>query len=85
MQGLWINRAGEKFTTKQGYEIEIIEYTRHKNCTIKFNDERGTTLFNVRFDHIKEGSVFNPYHISVLGIGYLGIREHTVKINGMIC
>ena len=73
MQGLWIYRVGEKFTTKQGYEIEIIEYICHKNCIIKFNDKRGTTLSNVRFDHIKEGSVSNPYHHSVLGVGYLGI------------
>ena len=85
MQGLWIDRVGEKFTTKQGYEIEIIEYICHKNCIIKFNDKRGTTLSNVRFDHIKEGSVSNPYHHSVLGVGYLGIGEYTVKINGVTC
>ena len=85
MQGLWIYRVGEKFTTKQGYEIEIIEYICHKNCIIKFNDKRGTTLSNVRFDHIKEGSVSNPYHHSVLGVGYLGIGEYTVKINGVTC
>ena len=81
MQGVWIDRKGEKFITKQGYEIEVVEYIRHKNCTIVFNDERKTTLFNVRFDHIKDGSVSNPYHLTVCGVGYLGIGEYNVKIN----
>jgi len=81
MQGVWINKKGEKYPTRQGYEIEIIEYIRHNNCTIRFNDERCTILYNIRYDHIKSGSVSNPYHLSVFDIGYLGIGVYTVKIN----
>jgi len=84
MRGIWIDRKGEKYITNQGYVIEIIEYITNKNCTIKFNDEKVTILYNIRFDHIKEGSVSNPYHLSVLGIGYLGVGEYSVKDNGVI-
>ena len=33
-----LNRVGEKHTTNQGYEVEIIEYFGKKNCTIRFED-----------------------------------------------
>lgn len=84
MRGIWIDKKGEKYTTNQGYEIEIVEYISYKNCTIKFNDERCTILYNVRFDHIKDSSVCNPYHPSVLNVGYLGIGEYNVKVNNVL-
>ena len=67
-----LERIGEKHITTQGYEVEVIEYYNTKNCTIKFNDERGTILKNIQYTHIKTGNVRNPYHPSVLGIGYIG-------------
>lgn len=30
------NRVGEKYFTKEGYEVEIIEYFDAYNCTINF-------------------------------------------------
>lgn len=82
MRGKFINKTGEKYTTNQGYEIEIVEYTRYSKCTIKF--ENGIILQNIRYDHIKDGSVKNPYHPSVCSIGYLGEGSHKVKIEGKI-
>ncbi len=68
------NRVGEKYTTNEGYEIEIIEYFNSLNCTIKFKN--GYIVFNRKYDHIKKGSIRNIFHPSVYGIGYHGIGRH---------
>ena len=54
------NRLGEKHITKQGYEIEIIEYNGSLDSTIKFLNERGNTLKNIQYDRIIKGTVINP-------------------------
>jgi hypothetical protein len=66
------DRTGEKFITKQGYEIEIVEYISNNNCTIKFNDERGSIRYNVAIKEIKNGAVTNYYHRSKYDVGYIG-------------
>jgi hypothetical protein len=76
------NRLGEKYKTNQKYETEIIEYFGATNCTIKFNDERDTILYKVSYARVKVGTVINPYHTSVLGIGYLGQGVYKAKIKG---
>ena len=48
----FIDRVGEKYLTKEGYEIEIIEYFNKKNMTIKFNN--GYKMYNVCFTNIKK-------------------------------
>lgn len=65
-----LNRIGEKHISREGYSIEIIEYKSHKNCTVKIDNK--IILNNLRYDHIKNGEVRNPYHKSVYGVGYLG-------------
>lgn len=71
------NRTGEKHTTKQGYTIEIIEYISYRNCTIKFDN--GVILKNRRYGRISEGSVDNPYHPTVSGVGYIGEGKYNCK------
>jgi biotin-(acetyl-CoA carboxylase) ligase len=87
---LKLNRVGEKYTTNEGYGVEIIEYFDKNNCTIKFDN--GITLRNKKFSDIKKGSVKNPLHKSILGIGYIGIgifkpsknRKNTKKYSDWI-
>jgi len=74
------NRIGEKHITNEGYEIEIIEYFTNKDCTIEFKD--GFRIYKTRYEHIKSGSIKNPYHKSVFNIGYLGEGEYTAYSNG---
>ena len=76
------NRVGEKFKTYQGYEIEIIEYFGSQNCTIKFNDERGTIRYKIAVKEIQSGSVKNYYYPEVLGVGYIGEGEYTARVDG---
>lgn len=62
------NKTGEKHITKEGYEIEIIEYFNYCNCTIRFKN--GIVLKNKRYANILSGKIKNPYHPSIFGIGF---------------
>lgn len=66
----FINRIGEKYTTNEGYKIEIIEYFNNVTCTILFED--GTILYNKQYVDIIKGSIKNPFHKSVTNVGYFG-------------
>lgn len=79
-----VDRVGEKYITNEGYEVEIIEYFRCNNCTIIFNKKKNK-LFNKHYKHIKNGHIKNPFHPSVLGVGYLGEGLYTVLKNRVVC
>jgi hypothetical protein len=70
-------RLGEKHTTNEGYEIEIIEYFNFHNCTIKFDDENETILKNMNYSCVKTGEIKNPYHRSVHGVGFMGLGMYS--------
>lgn len=55
----FIDRTGEKYTTKEGEEIEIIKCEGFRNCTIRFSD--GTIIENVKFSRIDKGTLKKPY------------------------
>jgi hypothetical protein len=63
-------RVGNFHTTNNYGSFTIIDYYNKNNCTIQFED--GTILKNIRYQHIKNGGVKNPYHPSICGVGYIG-------------
>ena len=65
------SRVGEKHKTKQGYEVEIIEYINSLNCIVVFKDNYNTTL-KTTYKSVKEKWLSNPNHPSVYNVGYLG-------------
>lgn len=71
----FVDHTGEKFITKEGYEVEIIEYFTNRNCTIRFND--GGILYNIRYENVKNRGIRNPNHRTVYGIGYMGYGKYT--------
>lgn len=75
-----INRVGEKWTTNEGYEVEIIEYFNNTDCTIKF--EKGHILKGIWYKHLKSGTIKNPNHPSVFGIGYKGEGNYLLSFKG---
>ena len=75
-----MNRIGEKYITKEGYTIEITDYQGNKNCTIKFEDN--TLSYNVNYRYIVTGTIKNPNHPTVYGLGYLGIGKYKSQCNG---
>lgn len=76
------NRVGEKHITKEGYEIEIIEYISAINCTIQFDNR--VIIKNIQYGHIKNGVIKNLYHKSVCGVGYLGVGKYSNKTHPKI-
>jgi len=79
-----LERVGETYNTYQNYVVTIIEYFTNSNCTVKFNDKRGTILYSIQMAQIKKGNIKNPYHPSVCGIGYRGIGKYKVRGNNSI-
>lgn len=65
------NRVGEKHMTNEGYIVEIVEYYKATNCTIKFED--GKLVKNREYADIKKGRIKNLFHASLSGVGYIGI------------
>lgn len=76
-----INREGNIFNTKQGYEVEIMDYSTYSNCTVRFNDDRGTILKNVQYGHIKIGTLTNPNHATFYNKGYVGQGIYKIEQN----
>jgi hypothetical protein len=76
------SRVGEKHTTNEGYEVEIIEYFSRLNCTIQFNN--GVVVTNRVYQSIIKGNIKNTYHKSVHGVGYLGIGKYNNKTHPKI-
>lgn len=68
------DRTGEKHLVDEDCWITIIAYRTAKDCDIKF--ENGVILYNRQFGDIKRGNVFNPFHLSVYGVGYIGVGEY---------
>jgi hypothetical protein len=52
------DRTGEKYTTNEGYNVEIIEYFSACDITIKYED--GTVLHKIFFSALKSGQVRKP-------------------------
>lgn len=77
------NRIGEKTTTYQGCEIEIVAYRGANDIDVKFNDEHQSIVKNRQYGHFKKGNIKNPYVPSVLGVGYVGTGMYSPKIDGV--
>jgi hypothetical protein len=67
--------------TNQGYEIEIIKKITKAIYTIAF---KNGIILNRDISQIKKGEIKNPNHQSVLGVGYIGIGEYTIRQNGKV-
>lgn len=72
------NRIGEHFTTKEelgGYEIIIVDYRDANNILVQFQDKY-KEIVPTTYRDCKKGSVINPYHPSVYGVGYIGVGKY---------
>ena len=76
-----INPIGKEYITKQGYKIKITEYFNNKNCTVLF--ENGLVLKKKTYLSVVSGTILNPYHPTVYGIGYIGIGKCVTQINNV--
>lgn len=73
-----LNRVGEKYTTNEGYIVEITEYNSNSDVEISFDS--GCKI-KCQFVSVLKGSIKNPYHKSVCGVGFLGEGVYKSSIN----
>lgn len=70
------DQTGSKFTTNEGYELEVVFYENSENCSIKFTGF-DFIIENLEIAAIKDGRVKNPMHKSVFGVGCFGYGPYT--------
>lgn len=76
-----IDRTGERFITKEGYEIVIIEYNGALDVTIQFQDEYKAILEHRQYADCRKGLIKNPYCKNVYGQGFIGQGKYKSSIN----
>lgn len=74
------NRVGEVHKTNEGYEIKIIDYIQSSKVLIEFQDEFHSQKWT-QYDYCLKGSVKNPFHRTVYGVGFLGVGDYTTTID----
>lgn len=73
--------SGDKFFNTQGSEFIILENKGWNKVLIKFSDCVGFETTTSR-QKVLNGSINNPYHRSVYGVGYLGVGSYKIKSKG---
>lgn len=68
------NRLGEKFKSNQGYDFMIVEYNGCNDVWIEFQDKHKAKI-HTSYANCQKGEVKNPYHPSLINIGYLGLTK----------
>jgi len=79
--GSFKSRLGEKHLSKQGEEVEIVEYFGWDKCSIMFPNK--FILKNVQYNAIVVGRFKNPYLPSVCNIGFVGSGEFITHIGNI--
>lgn len=71
-----MNHLNEEKYNKQGCLMKIIEYIDNRNIVVEFQDEYKAKV-KTSYGNFKLGSVRNPYHPSIYGIGITGCKYPT--------
>lgn len=64
-------REGEWRLNNQGYLMKIIKYNSFKDIYVEFQDKY-KAIVNTQYHHFIDGTVQNPYHPTVYGVGIVG-------------
>ncbi len=70
---------GARHFTNESCEIEVIEEI--KGCKRRIRFKNGYEII-VSVNRIARGNIKNPYHTSVLEVGYLGVGKYEVSTQG---
>ena len=74
-------KHGDVFRTNEGGSVTVVEYRGCTEVVIKHNDEHAH-IATVHAHQLRKGQVKNPYHRSIFGVGFIGIGNHLVSVNG---
>ena len=73
--------AGDVFTTNEGGSVTVIKYRNSGEVVVIHNDSNGHVVV-VQAGNLRDGRVKNPYHRSIFGVGFVGVGNHLVSVNG---
>lgn len=73
------DRIGVEFTTNEGYQVIVMDYVNGKKVQIMFLDEHKYKMWT-QWSKLESGSVKNPFHKSVYGVGFLGLDENGERL-----
>ena len=76
-------RLGEERYNNEGCKMKIIEYNNANDIIVEFQDEHKVKV-RTAYKNFKKGSVRNPYHPKICGIGFIGQGKYTISENGEI-
>lgn len=68
--GVLKNRVGEQSYNNQGLLMEIIQYNKAIDITVKFIDSG--YVCKARYGNFQRGEVYDKFYPSVCGVGYIG-------------
>ena len=73
------SRLGEEKLNNQGCLMKIIKYDNYNNIVVEFQDDYKAKI-KTRYNEFSSGSIKNPYHKSVYGVGMVG-EKYPIWIN----
>lgn len=68
-------RLGMEKLNNQGCLMKIVEYNKTTDMTVEFQDKRKTRV-KARWQEFERGSIKNPYHPTIYGVGCIGTKYH---------
>lgn len=77
-----IVKKGDRFITKEGYEILVVERFSWDKVLIEFQDEYKHQA-TIQSSHCVSLTIKNPYHKSVCGLGYVGVGRYKPSRKGV--
>lgn len=72
-------QVGDVFTTNQGCQVEVVDYQAYNSILVRFTDIQSHEKI-VSKKELLNGSIKNPFHPEVRGIGFFGVGPHTGKL-----
>lgn len=73
-------KEGQEFRTNEGSLCKVVSFVGRLHVAVKFLDKYGHEAV-VRAQHLHSGSVKNPYHPSVIGVGFIGSGRHKPSVD----
>lgn len=80
MNNLYEKIIKEEKINNQGCLMKIIEYNNASDIVVEFQDDYKAKVHSI-YQHFANGSVKNPYYLSVYGVGITG-NKYPINING---
>lgn len=70
------SRIGETAMSREGYSMEIVAYRGSDDIDVLVDNK--TVVTHKAYGNFKRGQIGNPYHRSMLGVGYFGEGKYSI-------